>query len=100
MTPMRHGGCWAGVGARRIYTRRSRQALRHGPTDVARLGYSLQYRRRCWVVRSHLSRPSQKWGWYRLEGEKIVSLARSVPAPQGAVRLLIDRITGIEDSSR
>jgi hypothetical protein len=55
MTPMRHGGCWAGVGARGIYTRRSCQALRHGPTDVARLGCSLQCRRRCWVVRSHLS---------------------------------------------
>src|ERR1700730_4414864 len=37
---------------------------------------------------------------FKLEGEKIVSLARSVPATQGTVRVLIDRITGIEDSSR
>jgi hypothetical protein len=37
---------------------------------------------------------------FKLEGGKIVSLARSVPAAQGTVRVLIDRITGIEDSSR
>jgi hypothetical protein len=37
---------------------------------------------------------------FKLEGEKIVSLARSVPATDRTVRVLIDRITGIEDSSR
>jgi hypothetical protein len=37
---------------------------------------------------------------FRLEGEKVVSLAHSVPATQNTVRVLIGRITGIEDSSR
>jgi hypothetical protein len=37
---------------------------------------------------------------FKLEAEKIVSLARSVSAAQGTVPVLIGRITGIEDSSR
>jgi DinB superfamily len=37
---------------------------------------------------------------FKREGEKILSLARSTSARQGAVPVLIDRITGIEDSSR
>jgi hypothetical protein len=37
---------------------------------------------------------------FRREAEKIVSLARSASVSQGAVRVLIDRFLGIEDSSR
>ena len=37
---------------------------------------------------------------FKLERDKIVSLARSVAATQGTVRVLINRIAGIEDSSR
>ena len=37
---------------------------------------------------------------FKIEAEKIVSLARSVSAAQGTVPVLIDRIAGIEDSSR
>jgi len=37
---------------------------------------------------------------FKIEAEKIVSLARSVSATQGTVPVLIDRIAGIEDSSR
>ena len=37
---------------------------------------------------------------FKLERDKIVSLARSVAAIQGTVRVLINRIAGIEDSSR
>lgn len=37
---------------------------------------------------------------FKREAEKILSLARIVSATQGTVPVLIDRITGIEDSSR
>ena len=37
---------------------------------------------------------------FKREGEKILSVARSVAPTQGTVRVLIDRIVGIEDSSR
>lgn len=37
---------------------------------------------------------------FKLEAEKILSLAHSVSATEGTVPVLIDRITGIEDSSR
>ena len=37
---------------------------------------------------------------FKREAEKILSLARTVSAIQGTVPVLIDRITGIEDSSR
>jgi hypothetical protein len=37
---------------------------------------------------------------FKREGEKIVALARSVSAAQGTVRVLINRIAGIEDGSR
>lgn len=37
---------------------------------------------------------------FKRETEKILSLARTVSATQGTVPVLIDRITGIEDSSR
>jgi hypothetical protein len=37
---------------------------------------------------------------FKREGEKILSLARSTSAKQGIVPVLIERITGIEDSSR
>jgi hypothetical protein len=37
---------------------------------------------------------------FKLERDRIVSLARSVAATQGTVRVLINRIAGIEDSSR
>ena len=37
---------------------------------------------------------------FKREAEKILSLARTVSAERGTVPVLIDRITGIEDSSR
>lgn len=37
---------------------------------------------------------------FKCEADTILSLARRVPAQQGRVRVLIDRILGIEDSSR
>jgi hypothetical protein len=37
---------------------------------------------------------------FKREAAKILSLARSIPADQGIVPVLIRRITGIEDSSR
>ena len=40
MTPMRHGGCWGWRWCLKECARRSRQALRHGPTDL-----------RDWVIR-------------------------------------------------
>ncbi|MFO0700026.1 MAG: hypothetical protein U0236_12420 [Nitrospira sp.] len=38
--------------------------------------------------------------WFNFEAKKIVALANRVSAAQGTVPVLIDRITGIEDSSR
>jgi len=38
--------------------------------------------------------------WFKLEERKITSLARRVSVAQGSVPILIDRIVGIEDSSR
>lgn len=38
--------------------------------------------------------------WFKFEARKIVVLARSVPAAQGALPVLINRVAGIEDSSR
>ncbi len=38
--------------------------------------------------------------WFKFEASKIVALARSVAAEQGALPVLINRVVGIEDSSR
>ncbi len=38
--------------------------------------------------------------WFKFEATKIVALARSVAAEQGALPVLINRVVGIEDSSR
>lgn len=38
--------------------------------------------------------------WFKREAEKVTSLARRVSAAQASVPVLIDRIVGIEDSSR
>ena len=39
-------------------------------------------------------------GLFKSEGERVLSLAQSVSTEQGAVPVLIDRVIGIEDSSR
>jgi DinB superfamily len=39
-------------------------------------------------------------GLFKSEGERVLSLAQTVSAEQGAVPMLIDRVIGIEDSSR
>jgi hypothetical protein len=39
-------------------------------------------------------------GLFKSEGERVLSLAQTVSAEQGAVLVLIDRVIGIEDSSR
>lgn len=39
-------------------------------------------------------------GWFKREAENILALACGIPAEQGGVPVLIDRIPGIEDSSR
>ena len=39
-------------------------------------------------------------GLFKSEGERVLSLAQTVSAEQGAVPVLIDRVIGIEDSSR
>jgi hypothetical protein len=38
--------------------------------------------------------------WFKFEAEKLVALAGSVSAEQGTLPVLIDRVVGIEDSSR
>jgi hypothetical protein len=38
--------------------------------------------------------------WFKFESEKILALARRVPEGAGAIPVLINRIVGIEDSSR
>jgi hypothetical protein len=38
--------------------------------------------------------------WFKFEATKIMALARSVAAEQGALPVLINRVMGIEDSSR
>ena len=38
--------------------------------------------------------------WFKFEATKIVALARSVATEQGALPVLINRVVGIEDSSR
>lgn len=38
--------------------------------------------------------------WFKFESEKILALARRVPEGTGAIPVLINRIVGIEDSSR
>lgn len=38
--------------------------------------------------------------WFKFESEKILAGARRVPEGTGAISVLIDRIVGIEDSSR
>jgi hypothetical protein len=45
---------------------------------------------------------SQRIGlrWFKFESEKILALARRVPEGKGAIPVLINRIVGIEDSSR
>lgn len=39
-------------------------------------------------------------GVFKSEGERVLSLAQTISAEQGAVSVLIDRVIGIEDSSR
>lgn len=53
------------------------------------------FRFACWVISLNLG-----LRWFRFEAQKIVALSGKVPAAQGTVPVLIDRVAGIEDSSR
>jgi hypothetical protein len=52
-----------------------------------------------WLVCRRLTRQAAS-RWFAEEGERLLSLARSLPLDQAARQVLIPRVWGIEDSSR
>jgi hypothetical protein len=70
------------------------------PPGAGLPGFELAWLRLGFRFASAALSPQAKMKLFKSEGEKVMVLVRSTPASQAIVPVLIDRITGIEDSSR